>query len=228
MLHGFCWLLCDDSVVLQKFPPTSWDIFLLYNPIFFIPSLFWYNGVLFVKLLLCRYSSIHSTCLVLASHRPISIPRSGLLQGNTFSIHSAEDPVAVAFSFLPFHLLCQWLVYAELLHKEMQLEPFFFTLIYINSEHCTRKLPFELFSLVHGGYILNCIIPRQGFVSDILFVEQCTSRIPRITTVYLQQCLCQEMEARRPVTPFILITEYCINFSSNSNNFCTADEICSN
>ena len=87
-------------------------LFILYNPIFFILSFFWYNGVLFVNILLCRYSSIRSTCLVLASHHPIVIPRSGRLQGNTFSMHSAEYPAVVALLFPPilYILVSQWLV----------------------------------------------------------------------------------------------------------------------
>ena len=220
------YLLWDDcDAMLQNFAPTSLDIFSLYNPIFFILSFFWHYGLFFVKLLLCRYSSIRSTCLVLASHLPILIPRLGRLQGNTFSMHSAEDPVAVALFPLIFHIF--------LLVNDWYMLDF--------SIRCSSK-PFFHTDKFRALY-------KKTYVSAILFVQRCTKQISRniafADTVsfwsmiffffinshstchfstnllklprFLQQCLCREMEV---VTP--------CNFSSESNNLCTADKICSN
>jgi hypothetical protein len=133
-----------------------------------------------VNLLLCRYSSIHSTCLVLASHRPILMPRSGRLQGNTFSMHSDEDPVVVVLVFPPisYILVSQCLIHAELLHKKMQSESF----VFLHSDKFRALYKKTSVSAILFSrwwvYPEMCYI-KTRLVSAILFVERCTKQIFR-------------------------------------------------
>lgn len=159
------------SVMTVRYYKILDIFFFLCNPVFFLPS----SDIMEFSLwIFCCADIPQSTLLAWFSHRIVPFwYRSGRLQGNTFSKHSAQDPVVVVLVFPPSYILfSQCLIYAELVHKKMQLEPFVFTLI--NSEHCTRKLLFQLLSLVDGGYVLKCVLSKQRFVSAMLFAERCT------------------------------------------------------